>query len=84
MTHNLVSLDRYRLEGKSLPRVQLRENLEPENVLDGLENGIVYKAGWKGSVIGDEGKGNHKGFLPVLFDDYQYPVWIDKKYLEVI
>lgn len=84
MPLNVISLDRFKKEGRSLPRVCLTQDLKPERVLEFMEDGILYRKGWKGSVIEMEPKGNHTDCLPILFDDYLHPVWIPVKYLEQV
>ena len=83
MIHNVVSFERLK-KGQTLPRVRLNADLEPERVLEHLEEGLTYRKGWLGSVIGETGTGNHTDHLPVLFDEYTWPVWIHTQYLEQV
>lgn len=82
-SHNVVSFERLQ-KGQTLARVRLNTDLEPERVLEHLEEGVMYKKGWEGSILAQEGTGNHAGHVAVLFDDYIWPVWINKEYLDPV
>lgn len=84
---NVVSLDTASKFGSTAPRVRLTKDLGPESVLEYAESSVYYQAGWEGDVIEVPGPlpfDNYKDCLPVLFDDYALPVWINKQYLELI
>lgn len=82
MSHNVVSFEDLK-KGRTLPKVKLLTTLDPENIFD-QESGVTYQAGWIGRVIEIEPRNNHVDYLPVLFEDYEIPVWIPSKYLELV
>ena len=81
-TPNVATLARSQTTGARLRRVRLNADLLPERVLEHLEEGVVYRKGWVGTVIDGKSGYNRKGQSAVLFDDYQWPVWIDPGYLD--
>lgn len=80
-TPNVINFDDLK-QGRTLPRVRLTQDLIPERVYDYVVDQVAYQKGWIGSVIEIEPHGNREGWVPVLFDEYEHPVWIERKYLE--
>lgn len=81
--HNIINFDDLQ-KGHTLPAVRLTQDLKPERVMEGELEGVIYRKGWTGRVIEIEPTGNHADCLPVLFEDYEHAVWIEKKYLESV
>jgi len=82
-THNVVSFEDVK-EGRTLPKVRLNTDLQPERVFEWVMEGFMYQKGWEGRVIEIEPTANHVDCLPVLFDDFEHPVWIHKQYLDEV
>ncbi len=80
---NVVSMEDLR-KGRTLPKVRLNTDLIPERVFEWVMDGFMYQKGWIGRVIEIEPQGNRVDQVPVLFEDYEHPVWIHKDYLDEV